>query len=244
LGEDHVKGCALDGIRETDIRNLALGSRGDEKAGLDGLELVHEVGVVGLDIIRARYIAHFSFEVKVETIDERVAKRTGSILGSPLGCDGSESSHEELGIVLSHCLGGKVVCCWRTSAERKQDLLAVLLAELDATLDAGASLQHLLILGGIGRMLVVVVACIAEVGSWPVSLFGRESIHETNVDHIDGIISTGGSERGLVGSLSPVHGNIRGRASIESCVCGRGKERHRNGGTRKGGSRHDYGIRE
>jgi hypothetical protein len=129
LGEDHIEGCRLDGIGQTGVGNLALGSGGDEQVLLECLQLVDEVTVVGEDGVVVRDGISGGLEIEVVSVNDNIAKRTGSSPGLSIG---SESSGKELSEVLSDFLAGQVVVGGPTSAERKEDLLAVRLALLDA----------------------------------------------------------------------------------------------------------------
>lgn len=216
LSEDHVEVSTLDGIGKTGIRDNALGSSGDEEVLVDALELVDEVGVVGLDTI-CGHLRSIGLEVEVESVHDSVAERTRSIFLGPLCGNRSKSAHEELSEVLGNWLIGKVVV-WRVaSTKRKQHLLIVLLAKLDTLVDGRTCLQEKFILAWVGRVLVVVPASVTEVCPRVVSDLLGEAIDKTDVDNINGWISADPGERSLVRSLSPVHDHISRGVSIESC---------------------------
>jgi hypothetical protein len=134
LGEDHVEGGVADGIRKTHVGNLALGSSGDEAVLLGYLQLVDQVTVVGKDGVVVGDGVSGGLEIEVVSVNGNIAKGTGSSPGSRLG---SESSGKELSKVLGDIFVGQVVVGRVTSAERKEDLLAVRLALLDARGNAG-----------------------------------------------------------------------------------------------------------
>jgi hypothetical protein len=78
LGEDHVKGRVGDSIGEANIGYHTLRSCGDQEARLHFLELVDEVGIVGVNVFLRGNFPCVSLQIQVETINKLVAERTGS----------------------------------------------------------------------------------------------------------------------------------------------------------------------
>jgi hypothetical protein len=177
LGEDHIEGGLDDRVGKTRVGKLALGSRSDQQAGLFGLQLVDEVAVVGRDVGRVRNLGHLGLEVQIEPIDRSATKGTGSILVGPLCSDGAESTNEEFSEVVGDLFRREVVVRGISSTKRKQDLLAVLLAKLDAILNGWARLEELAALAWVGGMCVVIPACIAFVLlAWTRNIYMEPSI--------------------------------------------------------------------
>jgi hypothetical protein len=206
LSEDHVERRLLDGIGETDVRDLALRSCGDEESPLDSLQLVDKVTVVGEDVVRLGNCVGGGLKIQVETIDGSIAERTGS---SPRCSLLSESSNEELSEVLGNFLGRQVVVSGVSSTERKQDLLLVLLALLDRRTDGRARRVELAILARVRWVHVGIGSTgVTKVSARVIANLVREVVDEGDVDDINAGILADIGEIELVISLSPVHGDI------------------------------------
>lgn len=182
---------------------------GDEKVLVEALQLVDEEAVVGVDEVFIGNLRSLGLEVEVETVDEFIAKRTGSIPGALLG---AESSNKELGKPRSGLLVGQVVVCGQSSTKRKQNFLVVLAADSDAIVDAWAIFEKLAIFLGVKRVRVVgTPACICykilvkprrrvcmfctKVGGRVLALLGWEAIDKANGDNINGRVRAGIRER-------------------------------------------------
>jgi hypothetical protein len=162
LSEDHVEGRGRDSIGETRIRDHALRSRGDEKAGPESLQLPDEVTVVGRDVSRLGNGPNIRLQVQIKSINKSVAEGTRSVLRGPLRGDRTECSNEELGEVFGDILRREVVARGYSTTEREQNLLAPPLAGIDTLSDGRARRQKLAILRRIGGVLVPdAVACVS-----------------------------------------------------------------------------------
>jgi hypothetical protein len=79
LGKDHIERCLRDSIGEANVGHLTLRSSRDKQAGLNGLQLVDEVAVVGGEGICSNS-PYVGLQVKVEAINVHITK--GSRLAS------------------------------------------------------------------------------------------------------------------------------------------------------------------
>jgi hypothetical protein len=202
LGEDPVERRLRDSIGEASVGHLTLRSCGDKQTGLDGLQLVDKVAIVGGEA-NCSHSTRIGLEVKVEAINVHITEGSGLAGVNPFLGGFSESSHKELGEPQSNTLVGKgVISRCGSTTERQQDLLAVIPADLNAWSDGWASLQQRRVVTSLWVREDVTPACIAceasvnggaieyanghtKVGLWVVANILGKLSDEGEVDDLD-----------------------------------------------------------
>jgi hypothetical protein len=144
LYEYEIKVRLANGLGQPRVRNNALWSAGNIEVALLGWEEVvlpprNQVVVVGGQVPVERSRVHESFKIEIETVNVLVTERTRLVLGFPLSVGGSKSAPEKVCKIFCDVLRLEVIVDGITSADTKQDLLAVVTANTHACFDSGAA---------------------------------------------------------------------------------------------------------